>query len=254
MVWQPIQKVYRSLRRKRDIPIIVLLVTVILVSFLVFYSIEPRTNQELIAIANTNKSVAREGDGIYFDANSSRGDIIGYYWVFGDGSSEDTRNTIHMYERAGWYNVSLTIYDSEGNSDTTNLTVGMQQNDLEIEEIFGIMRDVNPNGRKGVGIGIRVHPNIGTPTIECNWHVQEAAGTVSFEVLFLTSDEVRIYISEQRTATWEDLEFGLTLFAEDIPNDVESISAVVYLEQGRWAGGTWSSSVVFPVDDVSIPN
>ncbi len=49
--------------------------------------------------------------------NTSTGDITGYSWDFGDGSSSSAINPTHTYTAAGSYDVSLTVVGS-GGSDT----------------------------------------------------------------------------------------------------------------------------------------
>lgn len=50
-------------------------------------------------------------------------DIFSYSWAFGDGNESVDINPDHTYSDAGSYNVSLTVTDSAGLSDTTTKTV-----------------------------------------------------------------------------------------------------------------------------------
>jgi len=43
---------------------------------------------------------------------------IKWYWDFGDGSVSFQQNPIHSYQRAGTYTVTMTIWDSDGNTDS----------------------------------------------------------------------------------------------------------------------------------------
>lgn len=54
---------------------------------------------------------------IMFDASSSfdsDGDIISYYWDFGDGHTASGVNPDHIYEQPGDYTVTLIVIDNEG--------------------------------------------------------------------------------------------------------------------------------------------
>ncbi|WP_345695872.1 collagenase [Kitasatospora terrestris] len=51
------------------------------------------------------------------------GQITGWHWTFGDGSSSDERNPSHSYAAAGTYTVALTTTDSNGRIATTPLGV-----------------------------------------------------------------------------------------------------------------------------------
>ncbi|HHH80352.1 MAG TPA: PKD domain-containing protein, partial [Thermoplasmatales archaeon] len=41
-----------------------------------------------------------------------------YHWEFGDGTTSDEQNPLHIYRTPGQYNVALTVTDSEGNTDS----------------------------------------------------------------------------------------------------------------------------------------
>jgi PKD repeat protein len=61
---------------------------------------------------------------ITFDASSSTpngGTIVSYTWNFGDGNVTTTPSSIikHVYKNIGTYNVTLTVIDSEGLTDST---------------------------------------------------------------------------------------------------------------------------------------
>lgn len=74
-------------------------------------------------------SAPREEDDVYFDASSSRGDIVSYTWNFGDGRVETTSEptTRHHYSLAGTYTIVLTVTDQLGrkaSSAPAQVTVG----------------------------------------------------------------------------------------------------------------------------------
>lgn len=49
--------------------------------------------------------------------------VSSYSWSFGDGTSATNANPSHTYNTAGSYQVSLTVYDAEGLSHSSNQTV-----------------------------------------------------------------------------------------------------------------------------------
>jgi len=57
--------------------------------------------------------------------NSSTDDkgVVTYNWSFGDGTSSSLQNPSHNYSSAGTYNVTLTVSDAEGLTDSTSQTV-----------------------------------------------------------------------------------------------------------------------------------
>ena len=72
----------------------------------------------------------RVNQTVTFDASTSTpngGTITTYAWNFGDGNTTSTSNPIirHTYTTTGIYNVTLTVTDSEGLTDTTWKTVNV---------------------------------------------------------------------------------------------------------------------------------
>jgi PKD repeat protein len=47
------------------------------------------------------------------------GNLVSWFWDFGDGQSSEERNPVHKYEDKGSYNVNLTVTDNDGASGTT---------------------------------------------------------------------------------------------------------------------------------------
>ncbi len=61
-----------------------------------------------------------------FDATLSynpNGDISSYLWTFGDGGSATGPVVDHTYQQNGTYQVTLTVFDSEGRTDSTSLDI-----------------------------------------------------------------------------------------------------------------------------------
>jgi PKD repeat protein len=64
--------------------------------------------------------------------NQSRdpdGTISAYQWDFGDGNDASNASPTHTYRAAGDYNVTLTVTDNDGLTDTTSKTVSVQTDD-----------------------------------------------------------------------------------------------------------------------------
>ncbi|RLF57181.1 MAG: hypothetical protein DRN25_06930 [Thermoplasmata archaeon] len=76
------------------------------------------------------------------------GYIVNWTWVFGDGNISYERNPRHRYEKPGVYDVTLTVIDNKGASDTVTKTIvvsDVSPPDLSIERpkegrlyIFGL--------------------------------------------------------------------------------------------------------------------
>ena len=68
-------------------------------------------------------------------SDMSTGDIVEYFWDFGDEQSSSLSNPVHKYDKAGTYNVSLTVKYTDGriiNSDLVPVTVGETANSLPV--------------------------------------------------------------------------------------------------------------------------
>jgi len=48
-------------------------------------------------------------------------DIVSWYWEFGDGTASTEQNPQHQYAEDGYYNVTLTVFDSEGRKNSTDV-------------------------------------------------------------------------------------------------------------------------------------
>ena len=60
-----------------------------------------------------------------FDGRASTDDVgvVAYLWDFGDGTYADNKVACHSYQKAGDYTVTLTVWDDDGNHDSTSVTL-----------------------------------------------------------------------------------------------------------------------------------
>ena len=68
------------------------------------------------------------GQTVYLDASSSydpEGNIVRYYWDFGDGSNGTGEWTSHKYSNFGIYNVTLTVWDEKNASSSITKKIVM---------------------------------------------------------------------------------------------------------------------------------
>ncbi|MCZ2442343.1 MAG: gliding motility-associated C-terminal domain-containing protein [Flavobacteriales bacterium] len=92
-------------------------------SYLVADMVTVYSNPEAGFTINPTELVLNEPTA-HFTSNST-GDITSWHWDFGDGSTGDIENPIHMYGDTGTYCISLTVSSSQGcsSSATHCLTV-----------------------------------------------------------------------------------------------------------------------------------
>ncbi|MEM7468646.1 MAG: PKD domain-containing protein [Pseudomonadota bacterium] len=105
------------------------------------------------------------GEPMMLQSNSTdpNGDITSYLWDFGDGSPTSTeQNPGHTFTQAVTYSVTLTVTDSQGNSNAATLPVEVvgaivntrvSDPDLDNQDTLGDQGDDN------VGLGFDITPN-----------------------------------------------------------------------------------------------
>jgi len=83
------------------------------------------------AVINYNPTQAAIGQTVTFDGSESRGasSIVSYAWDFGDGSTANAVRVDHAYQKAGDFNVKLTVTDSEGLSGSATVVVQIRDVD-----------------------------------------------------------------------------------------------------------------------------
>lgn len=78
-------------------------------------------------IASFSLSAGENGAySVLFDGSSSQdsdGSIVSYQWVFGDGFSGSGATKSHTYAAAGKYEVTLMVFDNEGDSGSITKTI-----------------------------------------------------------------------------------------------------------------------------------
>ncbi|MCD6512123.1 MAG: PKD domain-containing protein [Thermoplasmata archaeon] len=70
----------------------------------------------------------KAGTNILFKSNvdDKDGNVVSYFWQFGDGSNSTQPNPSHVYTEAGTYTVTLTVMDNFGASTTATITVNVE--------------------------------------------------------------------------------------------------------------------------------
>ena len=85
------------------------------------------SNQDPIANAN-GPYQAVLGSSIQFSSNGSNdpdGSIVSYLWEFGDGTTSTAAQVSHNYNATGLYDVTLTVTDNQGATDTSQATANI---------------------------------------------------------------------------------------------------------------------------------
>jgi PKD repeat protein len=127
-----------------------------LVSALMFTSCKDQNSTQPVACFTAPEDVIA-GEPAAFSSSCSQY-ATSYVWDFGDGGSSSTASPSHTFQAGGSYTVSLTIMDSEGNSDETSQSVTVTEvaalehsgpinaDETWIEGVHRVTGDVYVNG------------------------------------------------------------------------------------------------------------
>ena len=83
------------------------------------------------ASSTANRTAVNPGDVIQFDGSGSSdsdGSITSYDWAFGDGTNENGPTPTHNFSATGTYNVSMTVTDDDGATDSAFVEVVVSTN------------------------------------------------------------------------------------------------------------------------------
>ncbi|OGH31947.1 MAG: hypothetical protein A3I54_01685 [Candidatus Levybacteria bacterium RIFCSPLOWO2_02_FULL_41_11] len=88
-------------------------------------------NESPTANAGSDQTVT-EGDTVQFDGSGSTDpdgvvDIVSYDWTFGDGETGTGISPTHVYDDAGVYTATLTVEDSQGETDSDTVTITVNE-------------------------------------------------------------------------------------------------------------------------------
>ena len=95
-------------------------------------------------------------ENITFDASNSYDTdslIVSYDWSFSDGATGENVTATHAYQNAGDYNVTLTVTDNEGATDTFSKKVSVR------DPVIEILRPDAPGDKCGYPWGCTSCPN-----------------------------------------------------------------------------------------------
>jgi len=130
----------------------------------------------LVAKARVSREIAYAGENISFSSSGSTGDINNYTWKFGDGNSSSEPRPLHVFELPGWYNVTLTVADKGGKTDSCQLVIGIQHPNNTDEGQGDRVVNVKPRGAPFFYWSLVIGPNIHNPTVDVDFNIQNGIG------------------------------------------------------------------------------
>ena len=89
---------------------------------------EGKINSAPTAGIKLNTQSPKVGTNLFFESDStdSDGNVVSWYWEFGDNQTSTQRNPSHKYTKADTYVVTLTVMDDYGGRDTATYTVAVE--------------------------------------------------------------------------------------------------------------------------------
>jgi PKD repeat protein len=247
---------------KKIISIVIVILVLLGVIGFVLFRIDTGTAETLIAVAESDRTIARVNEKINFSSEKCKGDIFACGWDFGDGNTTTEKDPVHQYESAGWYNVTLTIESEKGTESNSTIAIGIQPNDAEYEYSWDRHRELRPLWASGNGLTVPIGPNIAHPEAEINCNIIQPLGTLDFIVRaeWEIPDTRRwetIY-SDSFIGTGQDIQISYLVQPNDLPQEIKNVNAswiqaLVIVNEGRWGNLEMSMEIVFPWEDLS-PN
>jgi|GEM_PF-1800736 len=96
----------------------------------------PDTNEAPMAIASSDIDTGEAPLTVLFVGSASIDDdsVVAYAWDFGDGGTSTEADPEYIFNTAGEYEVILTVEDAEGLTDSTTITITVEDNEaLDVE-------------------------------------------------------------------------------------------------------------------------
>lgn len=107
----------------------------------------PTEDDDIKPIADAGfDAIGLMGEGILFDALKSWDNnyIYSYLWDFGDGTTSTELSESHVYNKAGVYNVKLTVSDIAGNTDTHTIKANVYDENNSYADIKVVDKSGRP--------------------------------------------------------------------------------------------------------------
>ncbi|WP_373519925.1 malectin domain-containing carbohydrate-binding protein [Pricia sp.] len=110
---------------------------------------DPDPDVELKAVAEATPTTGSSPLEVSFTGSNSLGDIVSYLWDFKDGNTATVADPANTFLAEGTYEVSLTITDAGGISNTATLSIVVS--DTPTGEVMGVLLEQNPP-KEGIAI------------------------------------------------------------------------------------------------------
>lgn len=106
----------------------------------------PTNNDDIIPLADAGAdTMGIAGEAISFNGSNSWDNhfVASYEWNFGDGTTAEGARVSHSYEKDGTYDVTLTVKDSAGNSDSHTVKAHIYSNEYGTVQLRTVLKNTN---------------------------------------------------------------------------------------------------------------
>lgn len=106
----------------------------------------PTNNDDIIPLADAGAdTMGIAGEAISFNGSNSWDNhyVASYEWNFGDGTTAEGARVSHSYEKDGTYDVTLTVKDSAGNSDSHTVKAHIYSNEYGTVQLRTVLKGTN---------------------------------------------------------------------------------------------------------------
>ena len=135
----------------------------------------PTSEDDILPLADAGCDVLGiVGETVNFSSVNSWDNhyITSYVWDFGDGTTSDYAVATHIYENEGTYDVTLTVTDSAGNSDTHTIKAYIYSND------YGYVQFKTTDTTGKILGGVNIYCEI--PGVDSTDFVTDSSGNFKF--------------------------------------------------------------------------
>lgn len=239
---------------------VVILIVIIVIISIVGYSITSSMNkqgEQVIAVAQADRTIVRTDELVTFSSDGSEGDIHKVEWNFSEGNTTDELNPSHAFEFPGWYNVTLTVKGDSGGKSSSSITIGVQHQDNEASRVVDRSVHIRRSSRSGPCHSLFFSSCIGIPTVKVTFDISRASGVFGAIIdtrYWDSSGEMQ----RQDLVDEEFMTFGGNYIYERIlePNVLPhgllgqngAVDACIVIDEGKWESVEIRIEAIFPMD------
>ncbi len=247
---------------KRYVAILIVILVVFSVIGISATSSLFRQDEELIAVAQSDRAIVRTEELVTFSSDGSKGDIKRVEWNFDDGNHSDERNPTHAYEFPGWYNVTMTLKSESGLVVNTTVVIGVQHLDTATSRTLGRDWDVQRSGGGGPCDSMFFNKYIEVPQITVTFDMTRAFGTyiALIEARYYDSEDQMHHaelVREEFTVTGGNYQYTRTIDGSELPlvlfNSHGAIDTCALIDQGKWESIEIRMAATFPMEGLEPP-